>query len=118
MIRLCGADEVPAGEGRVVRVNGRPLALFRAGGGWFATQATCPHLGGPLADGIAAESSVICPIHERRFDLRSGEPLGHECAALVTYEVLEQGGEVFLLGRVPDNEAQPEVSRDGVQEPA
>lgn len=98
MIRLCAVDDVPVGEGRLVRVDGLPLAVFRTAAGWFATQAACPHLGGPLADGIAADRSVICPLHERRFDLASGAPLGHECPALETYEVREDGGEVFLLG--------------------
>jgi nitrite reductase (NADH) small subunit len=99
VIRLCAVEDVPAGEGRLVRVNGRALAVFRSAAGWFATQAECPHLGGPLADGIAADRSVICPLHERRFDLDSGEPLGHECPALRTYAVSEQDGEVFLVGR-------------------
>jgi len=98
VIRLCAVDDVPAGEGRLVRVDGRPLALFRTTAGWFATQATCPHLEGPLADGIVADRSVICPLHERHFDLASGAPLGHECAALQTYSLREEGGEVFLVG--------------------
>jgi nitrite reductase (NADH) small subunit len=102
VIRLCGVEDVPAGEGRLVRVNGRQLAVFRTATGWFATQAACPHLGGPLADGIAADRSVICPLHERRFDLASGAPLGHECEALRTYAVREQGGEVFLLGKAAE----------------
>jgi nitrite reductase (NADH) small subunit len=118
VIRLCAVDDVPAGEGRVVRLNGRELAVFRSAGGWFATQAGCPHQGGPLADGIAAERSVICPLHERRFDLVSGEPLGHECAALQTYRVCERDGEVFLAGRVSGNDEEMEVAANGVQEPA
>lgn len=105
MIRLCAVDDVPPGEGRLVRVDGRPLAVFRTAAGWFATQSSCPHLGGPLADGIAADRSVICPLHERRFDLASGAPLGHDCPALETFAVREQGGEVFLLGHGAEAEA-------------
>jgi nitrite reductase (NADH) small subunit len=98
VIRLCAVEDVPAGEGRLVRVNDRSLAVFRAAAGWFATQASCPHRGGPLADGIAADRSVICPLHELRFDLETGAPLGHECPALRTYAVRQEGGEVFLVG--------------------
>jgi nitrite reductase (NADH) small subunit len=99
VIRLCSTDDVPLGEGRSVSVDGNPLALFRLSTGWFAVQGACPHMGGPIADGIAADHSVICPLHERRFDLDSGEPLGHDCDALRTYSVAERDGEVFLLNR-------------------
>ena len=99
MIRLCSVEEIPLGEGRSVRVDGSPLAVFRLESGWFAVQGVCPHRGGPIADGIAAERSVICPLHERRFDLDSGEPLGHDCQALRTYTVAERNGEVFLLNK-------------------
>jgi nitrite reductase (NADH) small subunit len=97
VIRLCATDDVPPGEGRSVSVNGSPLALFRLETGWFAVQGSCPHRGGPIADGIAADRSVICPLHERRFDLDSGEPLGHDCERLRTYSVAERGGDVFLI---------------------
>ncbi|HVY77738.1 MAG TPA: Rieske 2Fe-2S domain-containing protein [Solirubrobacterales bacterium] len=118
MTRLCDAADVPLGEGRVVRVNGRPLALFRLPAGWYAVQAECPHLGGPLADGIAGERSVICPLHERRFDLLSGEPLGHECEALKTYPVGEREGAVFLLTPEPSEPSSrpTEVPAHGFQE--
>jgi nitrite reductase (NADH) small subunit len=97
VIRLCSTEDVPPGEGRSVSVGGSRLALFRLPTGWFAVQGVCPHKGGPIADGIAADRSVICPLHERRFDLDSGEPLGHDCEALRTYSVAERDGEVFLL---------------------
>jgi nitrite reductase (NADH) small subunit len=96
VIRVCSVDDVPLGEGRAVTINGRPIALYRLPAGWFAVQGSCTHQGGPLADGIAADRSVICPLHERRFDLATGEPLGHDCAALQTFAVNERDGEIFL----------------------
>jgi nitrite reductase (NADH) small subunit len=97
-IRICSVHDVPPGEGRAARVAGVPIAVFRAeDGDWYAVQADCPHRGGPLADGIVGERSVICPLHERRFDLASGEPLGHECGVLRTYRVVVEGDEVLLV---------------------
>ena len=95
MIKVCDIDDVPVGEGRTVTVAGRSLALFRSDSGWFALDARCPHRAGPLADGIVAERSVICPLHERRFDLSTGRELGGElCVA--THRVLVRGRDVFV----------------------
>jgi nitrite reductase (NADH) small subunit len=71
----CGVDDIPLGEGRAITLDGRRIAIFRAAGGWYALDAVCPHRGGPLADGIVCDRAVICPLHDRRFDLESGAPL-------------------------------------------
>jgi nitrite reductase (NADH) small subunit len=95
MLRACSLDDVPMGEGRAVTIDGRRVALFRTRGGWYALDAACPHMGGPLADGIVSERSVICPLHERRFDLASGEPLSGGCG-VQAHRVTVVGREVFV----------------------
>ena len=96
MIRVCSREDVPLGEGRAVQVGGRRVAVFRTEEGWFALDAACPHLGGPLADGIVASRTVICPLHERRFDLATGQERsnGSYCAAVHRVEV--RGEDVYL----------------------
>lgn len=71
----CHVNDVPPGEGRAITLDGRRIAIFRSSGGWFAIDAVCPHRGGPLADGIVCDRAVICPLHERRFDLETGAAL-------------------------------------------
>lgn len=71
----CRVDDIPLGEGRAITLDGRRIAIFRATGGWYAIDAVCPHRGGPLADGIVCDRAVICPLHDRRFDLESGAAL-------------------------------------------
>lgn len=64
---------IPLGEGRTFLVDGRRLALFRGrDGALFATQAECPHKGGPLADGIVSGDTVVCPLHAWRINLIGG----------------------------------------------
>lgn len=75
-VAVCRVEDIPPGEGRAVTVEGRRIAVFNAPTGWYALDHACPHLGGPLADGLLSDSCVTCPLHERRFDLRSGEALG------------------------------------------
>jgi nitrite reductase (NADH) small subunit len=50
----------------------------------FATQADCPHRGGLLADGLLGGSTLICPLHSLKFDLKSGQSSNGECL-LKTY---------------------------------
>ncbi len=75
MIEVCSTSDVPLGEGRAATVDGRRIAIFQADGGWFALDDECPHRGGPLSDGILADSCVVCPLHDRRFALADGAPL-------------------------------------------
>jgi nitrite reductase (NADH) small subunit len=91
----CRVDDVPLGEGRAITLDGRRIAIFRAGGGWYAIDAVCPHRGGPLADGIVCDRAVICPLHDRRFDLATGAALTTgDGVAAHTVEV--RGGRVFV----------------------
>lgn len=95
MTYACHTDDVPLGEGRVVTLGGRAVALFRTPEAWYALDAACSHLGGPLADGIVCDRAVICPLHDRRFDLETGAPLsaGEGVAA---HAVEVRGDEVFV----------------------
>jgi nitrite reductase (NADH) small subunit len=94
-MHVCGVDDIPLGEGRAVTLEGRRIAIFRAGGGWYAIDAVCPHRGGPLADGIVCDRAVICPLHDRRFDLKTGAALttGDGVAA---HAVEVRGDRVFV----------------------
>ena len=95
LIRACHVDDVPPGEGRALWVDGRRIALFRADSGWYALDGACPHAGGPLADGILADCRVICPLHERAFDLASGAAVSGG-AGVTAYPVEVRGDEVFV----------------------
>ena len=71
--------QIPEGEGRTFEVYGRRVAVFHTRAGEvFAVQADCPHRAGPLADGLTGGSTVLCPLHERAFDLHTGAGIGHD----------------------------------------
>ena len=77
------------------RVGGRRIAVFRLPDGWAAIDAACPHLGGPLGDGLVAERCVTCPLHGRRFDLVTGEQHGGDDVVAV-HEVAERDGALWV----------------------
>jgi nitrite reductase (NADH) small subunit len=92
---VCELADVPPGEGRVVTIDGRRIAVFHAPSGWYALDAVCPHRGGPLADGIVSDTTVTCPLHDRRFDLATGASLDG-CDAVAAYPVTVEGDRVYL----------------------
>jgi nitrite reductase (NADH) small subunit len=94
-VRIGTVDDVPLLEGRSVSVGDRRIAVFKLHDGTFsAIDAVCPHAGGPLADGIVADSCVTCPLHNRRFDLATGESDGIE--RVDVHEVDVRGGELWV----------------------
>jgi nitrite reductase (NADH) small subunit len=87
---------IPLGEGRAFVVNQIMIAVFRQRDGrLFATDNTCPHRGGPLADGIVGGGKVICPLHAWKFDLETGRCLG-ENVTIRTYPVRVVGGRIVV----------------------
>jgi nitrite reductase (NADH) small subunit len=96
-VRVCTVEELPVGLGRAFEIGGKRLALFRTRkGGIFAVDNRCPHKGGPLADGMLAGDSVVCPLHAFRFELHSGDCDQPGICGVRTYPVEVRGEEVFL----------------------
>ena len=58
--------------GKLVEAAGQIIAVFNVGGNYYAIENTCPHRGGPLAEGIMAGEEVICPWHGSRFNVKTG----------------------------------------------
>ena len=111
MIEACRIDDVPMGEGRAVTLDERRIAIFRTPSGWYALEHRCPHAGGPLADGITSDCSVICPLHERRFALDSGRPVGHVGPGVEAFAVEVRGEHVFVAAEpLRDPSPQPAVA--------
>ncbi|MCY3560763.1 MAG: non-heme iron oxygenase ferredoxin subunit [bacterium] len=76
-VRLCGRDDLAAGEARCFTVEGRRVALARIGEEFFAIDDTCSHADFSLSEGDvdADECALECPAHGSLFDLRTGEAL-------------------------------------------
>ena len=72
---ITSLDNIPVQEGRAVKVGDIEIAIFHLKDRVRTIENRCPHMGGPLCDGIVAGSSVVCPLHGRRFDLETGMPV-------------------------------------------
>ena len=95
--KLGPIGKIPPGEGRVYSVNGENIAVFRTrSGALYATQAACPHRGGPLADGLVGGTTLICPLHAWKFDLTTGASLFGDCG-IRTFPVHVDDAEQIVL---------------------
>ena len=70
-------EDVPLGEGRAFVAGDVQVAVFRLrDGSLHATQAACPHAGGPLADGQTDLDVLVCPLHLFAYRWRDGSSSG------------------------------------------
>ncbi len=66
--------QIAQGQGKCFEIKGQRVAVFHGRDGKvYAIQHTCPHRGGPLADGLMGDGLVICPNHGHKFNLSTGE---------------------------------------------
>ena len=85
------------GAGTGVQVQGRDIALFRIGETVYAIDNLCTHGHARLCDGFVEGHEIECPLHQGRFDLRSGQPTCEPASeAVKIYPVRIEGGRVCV----------------------
>ena len=87
LIEIANTGDLPVGKVRSYDVGGRKIALYHTASGFYATDNTCPHRGGPLAEGDLMGDEITCPWHLWGFDVTSGRCAGNPEIAVVTHEV-------------------------------
>jgi nitrite reductase (NADH) small subunit len=95
--RITQTDNIPQREGRAIRIAGLDVAIFNLNGRFLAIENRCPHKGGPLADGIVSGTTVVCPLHGRRFDLETGAAvMASEPGCIATFPTRVENGIVLV----------------------
>lgn len=88
---------VPDEEVIVVQVAGKEVALYGVDGEVYATDNICTHGHARLCDGFLEGAEIECPLHQGRFDVRTGKAM---CAPLTEdircYRVKIENGRVFV----------------------
>ena len=93
-VRVAACSEIPSGSAKVVVACGRVVALFHLDGAFFAVDNTCPHRGGPLAEGVLEGRVVTCPWHGWKYDVRTGEMTMNPAARVNCYQARVESGDV------------------------
>ncbi|OUM00491.1 non-heme iron oxygenase ferredoxin subunit [Variovorax sp. JS1663] len=94
--RIADANQLQDEEVVPITLGSAQLALFRSAGEFHLTDNVCTHQYALLSDGYVEDGCVECPLHQARFDLRSGAAL---CAPATqpirVYPVRVEGDDVL-----------------------
>ncbi len=110
---VAALDDIPVGGMLGVTAGSENVLLTRENDSIYAVGGTCPHAGGPLAEGARQDNGVICPWHKARFCLRTGALLDPPALdALPRFAVRVVGDRVLVSVPAPqDEESQTAPTR-------
>ena len=95
--RVGPADELDVEDVMPFDFNGREYAIYHTVDGYFASDGMCTHEAEPLADGIVIDNVIECPLHQGRFDVRSGKALSAPvCVDLQTFPVQIHNSDIYI----------------------
>lgn len=95
-VLVCKSKEVPAGTGKTVSAKGKDIALFNAGGAFYAIDNTCKHMGGPLGEGELNGEIVACPWHGWKYNIKTGQNQVIPTIKVEVFKTKVENGEVFV----------------------
>lgn len=110
------ADEFELNEIREILVAGGVVAVVRTPSGFRAFDNNCAHMGVALSRGRIEGDTVICPMHNWAYDLRTGRityPPRAGCFA--TFFTKTEGENVFVW---PAVRAESDIECDAADCPA
>lgn len=94
---VAGEDALSEDEAIGVVIGKLPIALCRSGGELYALHNVCTHQYALLSDGYVEDGQIECPLHQGRFELRTGKPCGAPVTKPVrVYSVKSEGGRVYV----------------------
>jgi nitrite reductase (NADH) small subunit/3-phenylpropionate/trans-cinnamate dioxygenase ferredoxin subunit len=95
-VKVAQTDEIPAGQGKCVEVEGKRIAIFNMDGTYYAIDDVCPHQGGPLGEGELNGKIVTCPWHGWEYDVTTGVNTDDPDVQQEQFEVLVDGTDIMV----------------------
>ncbi len=96
--RVCATAEVPENTLKKFDVDGVSIVVANYGDGYRAFPPFCPHMEEPLVQSGLLEGGILtCSKHLWQWDLRTGDMVGMAEKPLLTYEIKQNGGDLFAL---------------------
>ena len=95
-IKVCKTDDISDSAPLAVEIDGKPVALFRIAGKYYAIEDICPHQGSSFDGGSVDGDIVTCPLHGWKLNVVSGASLEAPGVTIETYEVRVAGNDVYV----------------------
>ena len=90
-------DDLEDEEALGVQVGETTVALYKVEGAFFATHGICSHEFAHLAEGFLEGCEIECPLHQARFDVRTGQAMCRPAPEPIqVYPVKVVGGDVYV----------------------
>jgi len=111
------SDAIPPDGRLVVDIGDTTVGIFRVAGRLVAYENSCPHMGGPVCQGLIipavreviderrvstgyafdeSEMRIVCPWHGYEFAIETGSHPAKSSIRLKRVEVDENGGDVYV----------------------
>ncbi|WP_261843344.1 MocE family 2Fe-2S type ferredoxin [Aliamphritea ceti] len=96
-IDVCDIEDIDAEDVMRFDYGNETFAIYRTETDYFATAGLCTHEEVHLEDGLVIDDVIECPLHQGRFNVRTGEALSAPaCVNLKTYPVKVDGRRVMM----------------------
>ena len=91
-------QEIAEGTGKLMRMGGEEMAVFKSDGRLYGIQNICPHEGGQLCNGWIDGGQVVCPLHGYKFDLKTGACATDPKLKVKVFRLVVQGEQIAVEG--------------------
>ncbi len=88
--------ELQEGKMKRVSVEGIPVLLIKQQGRIFVIDNRCPHQGCGFSGGTLNGLVIVCPCHDWRFNLETGEYEEEPAMKLTIYEWKLESGKIWV----------------------
>jgi nitrite reductase (NADH) small subunit len=95
-IEVAKTSDVPVGRAAACALAGRTIALYHTAQGFYASDNTCPHRGGPLSEGDLLGNEIVCPWHFWSFNVMTGENCADPSMTVPTFETKVEDDRVMV----------------------
>ena len=96
-VLACAADDIDEEDVLGFDHGGNTYCIYNTSEGYFATDGLCTHEDARLEDGLVIDCVIECPLHQGRFDVRTGAALSAPvCVDLKTWPVKLEDGRIYI----------------------
>lgn len=95
-VEVALVEQFPPGNGRVVRINGKDLAIFNVDGTIYAMDDSCRHQGLSLGTSKLEGKIVTCRGHGWKYDVTTGSTLASPGYGVAAYPVKVVDGKIMV----------------------